>query len=655
MRTLIKLCTILLLLVSNTPAAQSNTSQPTSSTPAAQLNASQPTGGPSTALRLELQQHIGGYIEDLVAQGDYLYVTTRMKLAIFDVRNRSTPTQISFVPLKNCQSDLVLAGNYAYVLCNKMELYIVDIQNVAAPVTVGTITLSEQSLSFAIIENYAYIGGSSLQVVDVSNPRAPQLVASYPQFSGSVVADTNQLFVLSSDLGLRLLDRTNPLALQEQGVYQSPEMIHGAAISGRYAYVTTDKDFRVIDFADPSQPKVVGMLNQMIAGGLIVAGRYAYFNYQDQLKMIDIFDPTDPIQITLSTQIKSLSIFSVAGGYLYGKDEWARLQIIDLSTIGTPKQVFITNNALFTDLSYLLATDTYLYGSGTVFDMRDLKNPQIVGNYLGFIAHIADDYAYGFTGYNFSILSLATPTNPTLVGTLPDATSLWPSSVAIKYPYLYSDQQFCWKGICSSWGIDIFDISKREQPQKINVLDNRNTLPRGIVNNYLYATFADAIVIFDLRDPKKPVEVARYAVTQGVNDVVIRGQFAYLVNDSGLTILDIAKPTQIVERSVAPMRADRVLVTEKYAYVLGTDEQTGRETYLYVIDISDKDRPLRIASQPLPHILQPIVRVGRSLSPQMAVQNDTLYVAGNGLLAFKLAPVGLPYQLYLPMSAKKAE
>jgi choice-of-anchor B domain-containing protein len=116
-----------------------------------------------------------------------------------------------------------------------------------------------------VIGNYAYVGtegGGGIQIVDISDPTNPTLVATYTDTVGAshnIFGDPsrNLLFVVggSGVGGLQVLDVTVPTAPVEIGSWQN-QYIHDMSIEGDLAYVSliSANRFRILDLTDPANP-----------------------------------------------------------------------------------------------------------------------------------------------------------------------------------------------------------------------------------------------------------------------------------------------------------------------------------------------------------------------------------------------------------------
>jgi hypothetical protein len=158
-------------------------------------------------------------------------------------------------------TDIYVAGTYAYILDPLDDhLMIVDVSTPDAPMKIDSISTENNPNSIYVSGRYAYITttGSSVQIIDISDPGNPTIVKTY----------------------------------SAAGFY--PICVH---VSGNYAYVgeaggAGGGKFHVINVADPDTPMIAGTLNlgdDFVA--VFVAGRYAYLvdaGSANDLTIVDI-------------------------------------------------------------------------------------------------------------------------------------------------------------------------------------------------------------------------------------------------------------------------------------------------------------------------------------------------------------------------------
>ena len=120
---------------------------------------------------------LGTKAHDIVLQGDFAYVVTDLGLTIVDVSNPALPVVRGSVSTGKTQG-VDVKGSYAYVASQTKDLRVIDISNPDAPTIIGLEALSGQTWDVAVKDNIAYVAsfGGELYVFNIANPADPILV-----------------------------------------------------------------------------------------------------------------------------------------------------------------------------------------------------------------------------------------------------------------------------------------------------------------------------------------------------------------------------------------------------------------------------------------------------------------------------------------------
>ncbi|QFR39336.1 hypothetical protein A9Q91_03825 [Candidatus Gracilibacteria bacterium 28_42_T64] len=218
--------------------------------------------------------------------------------------------------------------------------------------------------------NYAYMtayNGDRFQVIDISDPTSPIIVATLQNNGGtirldgasSLVKDGNYIYIASqvSD-AVQIIDvssPTSPVAIAQ--VLNSPTSnrlngARGIVKNGNYLYVSSQSDHSivVIDVSNPVSPVWITALrdttNLRGTRGLYVSGNYIFATAytRDRITSVDISNPIVPViddSIT-DTRLNGAWKITISGNYAYVSsyiDD--SLQIVDISD---PSNLFIAQS-----------------------------------------------------------------------------------------------------------------------------------------------------------------------------------------------------------------------------------------------------------------------------------------------------------------------
>ena len=227
-------------------------------------------------------------------------------------------------------------GAYAYVgFAN--ELAVMEVQD---PIQrIGYVLVETKIEDILVTAGYAYIaaGKSGLWVVDILNPRIPELIGHLdtPGYAHGLAKVANVLYLADGVGGLRIISVIDPSTPIEIGSILLPGHGLGIASSGRYAYVAiAEKGLQVVDVANPGQPVLLGSHDTSgLALNVVVRHQTAYIaDGLGGLKLVDITAPDSPESISgLGVGGTAKDLFLDAGLAYVAADD-AGLVIVDVSS-----------------------------------------------------------------------------------------------------------------------------------------------------------------------------------------------------------------------------------------------------------------------------------------------------------------------------------
>jgi len=233
---------------------------------------------------------------------------------------------------------------------------------------------------------------------------------------------------------------------------------------------------------------------------------------------------------------------------------------------------------------------------------------ELVGQIGGatYAVAVRDGYAYIGVGPRMVILDVSDPHQLSVVGqteVLPDVVQ--DVEVAGGYAYVADG-----KG-----GLLIIDVSDPTSPQKLSFYDTPIGSAIGVAvwEHYAYvaahdyfAPYMGVLWIIDVRDPAFPQEVGSCDIPGYAWDVTVKGNYAYVTDETGLRIIDVSDPTSPQELGFYDILeyALGVAVKGDYAYV------AAHVGGLRIIDVSDPTSPQEIGSCDTPGNSRHVMVVG---------------------------------------------
>lgn len=168
----------------------------------------------------------GGSMARFTISGNYLYAINPNVMRVFDISSPADPQAGTLVQMGN-GIETVFPYQDKLFIGSMSGMLIYDIRDGAQPAYLGGYSHITRCDPVVVSGNYAYVtlrsnpGGmcgagnsNQLDVVDISNPRAPQLKRTFPmQHPYGLGIDRNTLFVCEGDYGLKVFDAQDPLVV----------------------------------------------------------------------------------------------------------------------------------------------------------------------------------------------------------------------------------------------------------------------------------------------------------------------------------------------------------------------------------------------------------------------------------------------------------
>jgi len=539
----------------------------------------------------------------VVTDGNYCYLAAcNNGLQIFDVTNKSNPTWVHHVDTLVSATDVALYGNYAFVAGGKCGgVTVVDISDPLTAEAVDWIGLGTVS-DIDIDGNYLYTIGENLglSVIDISNPLSPLPVKNW-QFPGmayfavDVVVENGYAYLCGRSDGLWVVD-IDPVSETHKVAEISSFMCWASVVdvSGNFAYLADANDgFKVIDIDPPEEANVVKTIEgNCWANDLDIVGSHAYMpmEYGGFIAM-NISDPLNPFEEGSIETPGTCGGSDILNGYAYIADGYGGLTIINLNTSTITGNIDTVGWSLDVGIygGYAYVCD---YSGGlTVVDVDPYDQAHIVEglvspNYAKAI-DIEGSYAYVTTN-GLSIYDIDPPGSLNEIITVPDVGSGDDVEVSGGYAYVAAEDE----------GVYIVDV---EPPGSAHVVkfvevtgaqwyDHRLAVSDGYV--YLTREGYDFTVI-DVDPPASAYVVTTVTTDKMMEGVDAAGGYLYMgAYADGLRIYDVSTPgSPELVNTLLYCYPDNLLVQGGYAYCC-----TGS---LRIVDIDPPESAYVLSSSPI--------------------------------------------------------
>lgn len=338
------------------------------------------------------------YPVEVCARGDYAYLAARSAgVEVVDVSVPTQPTAVGLHDTPGHARRMVISEGCAYVADYEGGLRVFDLPDAAHLEELGAAGAPAFAHRLAAAGDYLYgaaWSGHQLLAMHIGERASPRLVGgAYDSQScfGNALAIAGghaYLGTVGECSGLVVHDLSSPEAPRYIGTLDEPAAVYAIAPAGRYVYVSSHGDLKVLDAADPAAPEVVGTLAGPGPGapGLAADGARQLAVIAHSIYgfgVVDVSDPQRPTALALHDTPGTATAVALSGPYLFVGDGDV-LRVFDLRVPSQPLEIASwTCDGLHTaDLhilgSYLYLTD-WSYGL-RVLGVSDPLNPAQVGS-----------------------------------------------------------------------------------------------------------------------------------------------------------------------------------------------------------------------------------------------------------------------------------
>lgn len=505
---------------------------------------------PNNPVKISEKLHSRKFISDELfydANTKRLYLSVSRWFEIWDLSNPNFPTQLGQFIISDPSyiSDIYVSGSYAYCVDNQC-FSVVDVTSPSNPLIVGS--CEAPGASIAVKDSFAYVVSfiNGLRVVDISDQENPEIVASAWTPEGDITIFNSYAYI-STNLGMRIIDISDPLNPYTAGYFPSPNQVNRTFVLDTIAYLSTSGGLRIVNVSDPANTSEIGFLNCESFKSYIF-NSYAYIADETYgLRIADVSSPSNPQEIgNFITPGISKSIF-VSGSFAYvahGKG----LSIVDVSQPTSLKEV---------GRCYFPSRDSDVFISGSY-------------------AHVADKDS------GLQIIDVSDPCNPYRISSLELPYSQYPRGIRISGHYCFVT--------CGFSPLQVIDISDPLTPYMVGACSlNTPCYAVDVSGSYAYVASHYYFSVIDISDPFNPQEISSEFWLGVPAGIFISGMHAFVIDCdyAQLDIIDISNPNspQLIARVSAPWDGSGVHVSGQYAYI------SSRIAALHIYNVSQPANP----------------------------------------------------------------
>ncbi len=485
----------------------------------------------------------------VVVAGDYAYVTDGTSgVQIVDISDRTNPQLVRLVDTPGIAAEVQVVGNLAYVGDSTAGLTIIDISDPLTATVLRTYSTPDRARGLHVVGDIIYVAdGSSLLTADVSDPMSVTPLGLLP-ISGTVrdVRVSGNIALIAADSGgvvvVDVTDPANPIQLTVIPLNYA----YGVDIAGDYGYVSNLHDgIAVIDFSDPNTAFAAGQVNTPgTAIRLMVSGSRAYLaDAFFGLRVIDITDPTNPVLDDMFRTVgnDAAGVF-IDGQYAYVMDRASGMEIVRIADRVAPTGV----GGAFPGASILglsVSGDWAFFRSSssefTAVNISDPTAPAETGVLpIPFIWSTCIDGNYAYVGTadgDLNVVDVTDKTDMAIVGSLFLGSMLEEVVVRDNFAFVAGNTS----------GVYVVDISNPALPEQVGSVPTTGSAAGLCVSgNVAYvAVLSGSLALFDISDPANINLIDSFATGGQPNDVIVSGDRAFVsAGSAGLIVVDVSDP-----------------------------------------------------------------------------------------------------------------
>jgi hypothetical protein len=435
-------------------------------------------------------------------------------------------------------------------------------------------------------------------------------------------------------------------------VSETRNEIYDAVALGKYAYLAVeDVGIQILDMSNPAQPTLAGVYN--VEGeieDISIADNIVYVaTDSDQLQVVDVGDPSLPIKIGAYDSSGSITRLEVANNHIYAAAGSDGLHVIDTINPKLPVEVghfmlpdgirkmaenydeigYVTGLTIKDDLAYLAVKDIGIQAV-------DISNPHIplAANFY-FLTHGINDVAvnngqvYVSKGFN-GVEVTDDPPAPLAEINYYKVSADFPYSfkdVAIGEEYFY---------ILSDNGLMTAELSENNTFTEVDFyeLDFYYLNDLATDGRYVYIA-SEGMQIIEISESGIPIRETHAILEDSIlTDIVVDGNYAYVSAFDGLWVVNISDPLKpVVESHFASERRSFGLEKEGDNIYLGFENDG-----IWIFDVSNPDVPLKIGSYIPPKTIRHFTISGNYL--YVGVRTEGLHIVN---VANPFSPVEISF------------
>jgi hypothetical protein len=413
--------------------------------------------------------------------------------------------------------------------------------------------------------------------------------------------------------------------------------VTSVAVSGNYAYIGVGIRLVILDITTPTSPQYVGQTGNLSGSVLdiVIDGTYAYLACDEGgMDIVDISNPVNPFLVGNYTPEgyafeRPIRGVAVSGDQAYVAADTKGLRIVDIADRAHPSEINYVDPfpgiALKVSVSgenaYVAGFDPLWVITITTPSAPVLAFQYVTPGYAYGVA-VSGNYAYvADSSKGLSVVDVSNPLSPTLAGTF---TKFYSTKLDnAEDIFLSGNRAYI---VDREYGVWILDVTTPASPAYLGIINSFYIQDVAVSGNYAYLAENTGLGIVNIAAPATPTRVGSYSVLTDGRGVVISEPYAYVADwSAGLCIVDVSdilspKSTGCL---YIPGTPKDIALTNGYAYLASGGGG------LQIVDVNDPLNPSIAASL-------------AGTSGGVAISGDYAFVSDSGSYILGIADISDP-------------
>jgi hypothetical protein len=491
--------------------------------------------------------------QDLAVEGHYIYVADGTDgVRVISIINPTFPEELGRRVTTNAVG-IEARGDFVFVADGERGFKVLDVSDKRTPLRIASLdgfTAGALALSGPTA---AVVGGSELNLIDVSDPESPHVISTLPADDPrSVAFSDGYVYLADGTAGVTIIDATDLAQPTIVGRAAAHEAVR-VSVEGDYLYVAdSEVGLLILDVSDRANPRPFDVIPADDARNIIVKDGYAYLVRTDEIDIVRSFIFGD------SHKIASM----IPGGRPY-----------DIVVSGDRALIAARSGGI----RVLDVSEPRRLGSDAVIE-------EWTGSYVRFMVVDSGIVAVAGNGTTVHLLLLeellagADAVQPVAsIETRMDVTGLSLSAGLLAI------------ATGPDGGCEIYEVSDVGNPRlltRVNLPAESARLSEAL----LFLQSDRSIRVVDLSDPSSPAPRSSYSAESTIRDLRVFGEYVVAMTHSGVEVLFCDEDASLQHLcAVAPSHAEDAWLSETRLFV--ADGYNG----LRVFDISDPTAPRQVS------------------------------------------------------------